>query len=326
MKNLGFKEHRVLNLKKTKLDSIKIELNSAFIECIKILMHTYHGVDLSHLRLDYMKLEDLFVQVKYSEEVGEFICGELCHLQTKEKNEERFGLLVDYYSRFYKEQINKELHYIAACLFTNHYYGHLESSDCWDMIELAHRCRTYAIRKKAHYKGFEKFKYYTYGKPDSLTDNGLRKLKFSFEDVLDSIFYALLFADDDSFEISLYDPVLDVEYYTTLGEVDAGLKGYVKDKLNPIRTRFNHKPKLLEKYKDTKIYLAPEIIKDSGKHYLSPCKTGIYSVQTSISKENNKLIVKHEPFMCGCCEERYEIRFDYGFNRWYLYDKKGIKW
>ena len=89
MKNLGFKEHRVLNLKKTKLDSIKIELNSAFIECIKILMHTYHGVDLSHLRLDYMKLEDLFVQVKYSEEVGEFICGELCHLQTKEKNEER---------------------------------------------------------------------------------------------------------------------------------------------------------------------------------------------------------------------------------------------
>lgn len=320
MEPLGFKQRKVLNK-----EPLKRGLPDEFIEPMLTLMHIYNGVNL-----DYKYETSTALKTKTEEMLCDVIMDNYINAELYKKGDKSIQHRLkeqhlELHSELYQEKIIKELHIITTILRHNGYKWVFSFADASQIIEVAHRCRTYAVRKKAHYKGFERFRYYTDGKPDFLTNNGLCKIKFSFDDVLYSIFYALLFADDDSFEISLYDPILDIEYYTTLGEVSKDLRLYAQAKLDTVRDKFDFKPVYAGVHK-TK-FSKPFFHKDTVKKYRCPCGKDYLKITNSVMKNKNRLYVRPIPsYICSDCWGKYELEIDNGITRWYIQERGAVTW
>lgn len=320
MEHLGFKQRKVLNK-----EPLSRDLQDEFIEPMLTLMHIYNGVNL-----DYKYETSTALKTKTEEMLCDVVMDNYINAELYKKGDKGIQHRLkeqhlELHPELYQEKIIKELHIITTILRHNGYKWVFSFADASQIIEIAHRCRTYAVRKKAHYKGFEKFKYYTDGKPDFLTDNGLCKIKFSFEDVLYSIFYALLFAEDGSFEISLYDPIEDIEYYTTLGEVDAGIKAYAQAKLDAVRDKFDFKPVFagIGKFNYGEPFHHREIV----KKYKCPCGKDFIKITNSVMLSENRLYVRPIPsYICSNCWGKYEINIDNGITRWYIQERGVVKW
>lgn len=320
MEPLGFKQRKVLNK-----EPLSRELQNDFIEPMLTLMHIYNGVNL-----DYKYETSTALKTKTEEMLCDVIMDNYINAELYKKGDKGIQHRLkeqhlELHPELYQEKIIKELHIITTILRHNGYNWVFSFADASQIIEVAHRCRTYAVRKKAHYKGFERFRYYTDGKPDFLTNNGLCKIKFSFDDVLYSIFYALLFADDDSFEISLYDPILDIEYYTTLGEVSKDLRLYAQAKLDTVRDKFDFKPVYAGVHK-TK-FSKPFFHKDTVKKYRCPCGKDYLKITNSVMKNKNRLYVRPIPsYICSDCWGKYELEIDNGITRWYIQERGAVTW
>ena len=320
MEPLGFKQRKVLNK-----EPLKRGLQDEFIEPMLTLMHIYNGVNL-----DYKYETSTALKTKTEEMLCDVIMDNYINAELYKKGDKSIQHRLkeqhlELHPELYQEKIIKELHIITTILRHNGYKWVFSFADASQIIEVAHRCRTYAVRKKAHYKGFERFRYYTDGKPDFLTNNGLCKIKFSFDDVLYSIFYALLFADDDSFEISLYDPILDIEYYTTLGEVSKDLRLYAQAKLDTVRDKFDFKPVYAGVHK-TK-FSQPFFHKDTVKKYRCPCGKDYLKITNSVMKNKNRLYVRPIPsYICSDCWGKYELEIDNGITRWYIQERGAVTW
>lgn len=320
MEPLGFKQRKVLNK-----EPLSRELQNDFIEPMLTLMHIYNGVNL-----DYKYETSTALKTKTEEMLCDVIMDNYINAELYKKGDKGIQHRLkeqhlELHPELYQEKIIKELHIITTILRHNGYNWVFSFADASQIIEVAHRCRTYAVRKKAHYKGFERFRYYTDGKPDFLTNKGLCKIKFSFDDVLYSIFYALLFADDDSFEISLYDPILDIEYYTTLGEVSKDLRLYAQAKLDTVRDKFDFKPVYAGVHK-TK-FSKPFFHKDTVKKYRCPCGKDYLKITNSVMKNKNRLYVRPIPsYICSDCWCRYELEIDNGITRWYIQERGAVTW
>lgn len=320
MEHLGFKQRKVLNK-----EPLSRELQNDFIEPMLTLMHIYNGVNL-----DYKYETSTALKTKTEEMLCDVIMDNYINAELYKKGDKGIQHRLkeqhlELHPELYQEKIIKELHIITTILRHNGYNWVFSFADASQIIEIAHRCRTYAVKKKAHYKGFERFRYYTDGKPDFLTNNGLCKIKFSFDDVLYSIFYALLFADDDSFEISLYDPILDIEYYTTLGEVSKDLRLYAQAKLDTVRDRFDFKPVYAGVHK-TK-FSKPFFQRDTVKKYRCPCGKDYLKITNSVMKNKNRLYVRPIPsYICSDCWGKYELEIDNGITRWYIQERGAVTW
>ena len=320
MEPLGFKQRKVLNK-----EPLKRGLPDEFIEPMLTLMHIYNGVNL-----DYKYETSTALKTKTEEMLCDVIMDNYINAELYKKGDKGIQHRLkeqhlELHPELYQEKIIKELHIITTILRHNGYNWVFSFADASQIIEVAHRCRTYAVKKKAHYKGFERFRYYTDGKPDFLTNNGLCKIKFSFDDVLYSIFYALLFADDDSFEISLYDPILDIEYYTTLGEVSKDLRLYAQAKLDTVRDKFDFKPVYAGVHK-TK-FSKPFFHKDTVKKYRCPCGKDYLKITNSVMKNKNRLYVRPIPsYICSDCWDKYELEIDNGITRWYIQERGAVTW
>lgn len=320
MEHLGFKQRKVLNK-----EPLKRGLQDEFIEPMLTLMHIYNGVNL-----DYKYETSTALKTKTEEMLCDVIMDNYINAELYKKGDKGIQHRLkeqhlELHPELYQEKIIKELHIITTILRHNGYNWVFSFADASQIIEVAHRCRTYAVRKKAPYKGFERFRYYTDGKPDFLTNNGLCKIKFSFDDVLYSIFYALLFADDDSFEISLYDPILDIEYYTTLGEVSKDLRLYAQAKLDTVRDKFDFKPVYAGVHK-TK-FSKPFFHKDTVKKYRCPCGKDYLKITNSVMKNKDRLYVRPIPsYICSYCWGKYELEIDNGITRWYIQERGAVTW